>query len=158
LFLFCKIQLCPSQCLVLILECVCKSHTSSPAVVDTTLIYKDTAQVPYQFLFCRVEEQFVTMFSEAIHFVGYTLLWLVIVAAWVSGTLDPVQKRLQEIVLDLMGETKVSYGLKRSLAGKKIAEEKNLRKIQEQLGDNLGGLFGKDGAAAPVGATLGKSL
>jgi len=98
------------------------------------------------------------MFCETIHFVGHALLWLVIVAAWVSGTLDPVQKRLQEIVLHLMGETKVSYRLKMSLAGKKIAEEKNFRKIQEQLGDNLGGLFGRDGAAGPVGATLGKNL
>ena len=57
----------------------------------------------------------MAMFYETIHFVGYTLLWLVIVAAWVSGTLDPVQKRLQEMVLHLMGETKVSYGLKSTL-------------------------------------------
>jgi hypothetical protein len=50
-----------------------------------------------------------------IHLIGNILIVLVIVAAWVSGVLDPVQKRLQEIVLGLMGETKVSYGLKSTL-------------------------------------------
>jgi hypothetical protein len=44
------------------------------------------------------------------------------------------------------------------LAGKKIAEEKNLRQLQEQLGNNLGGLFGKDGPAGGAGAALSKSL
>ena len=42
----------------------------------------------------------------------FSILQLVLVAAWVSGYLDAYQKRLQEIILDAMGETKVSYGLK----------------------------------------------
>jgi len=46
------------------------------------------------------------------YFILYLLSQLVLIAAWVSGTLDPYQKRLQEILLDQMGETKVSYGLK----------------------------------------------
>lgn len=37
---------------------------------------------------------------------------LVITFAWVTGQLDPLQKKLQEILLDMMGETKISYGLK----------------------------------------------
>ena len=37
---------------------------------------------------------------------------LLIVFAWVTGQLDPLQKKLQEILLDFMGETKISYGLK----------------------------------------------
>lgn len=40
------------------------------------------------------------------------LAFLVVTFAWVTGQLDPLQKRLQEILLDTMGETKISYGLK----------------------------------------------
>ncbi len=40
------------------------------------------------------------------------LALLLITLAWLSGQLDPLQKRLQEILLDTMGETKISYGLK----------------------------------------------
>lgn len=47
-----------------------------------------------------------------IYFILYLLLQLVLLGAWVSGTLDPYQKKLQELILDAMGETKVSYGLK----------------------------------------------
>lgn len=46
------------------------------------------------------------------YFILYILSQLVLIAAWVSGTLDPYQKWLQEILLDQIGETKVSYGLK----------------------------------------------
>lgn len=46
------------------------------------------------------------------YFILYLLLQLVLLGAWVSGTLDPYQKKLQELILDAMGETKVSYGLK----------------------------------------------
>jgi hypothetical protein len=44
--------------------------------------------------------------------VFYILTFLGVLGAWISGALDPYQKRMQEIVLDRMGETKVSYGLK----------------------------------------------
>jgi hypothetical protein len=37
---------------------------------------------------------------------------LLLLFAWVTGQLDPLQKKLQEVLLDIMGETKVSYGLK----------------------------------------------
>lgn len=37
---------------------------------------------------------------------------LVVFGAWVTGMLDPAQSKLQEILLDFMGETKLSYGLK----------------------------------------------
>lgn len=45
-------------------------------------------------------------------FLLYVVTQVVLLGAWVSGTLDPYQKRLQEIVLYMMGETKASYGLK----------------------------------------------
>lgn len=48
----------------------------------------------------------------ALHVIVDIIVVLVTLAAWVSGSLDPLQKRLQEIALDTMGETKVSYGLK----------------------------------------------
>lgn len=47
-----------------------------------------------------------------LHLFLYLTLQVVLLAAWVSGTLDPLQKKLQELILDAMGETKVSYGLK----------------------------------------------
>ena len=42
---------------------------------------------------------------------------LVLLFAWVTGQLDPLQKKLQEILLDVIGETKVSYGLKSAATG-----------------------------------------
>lgn len=42
----------------------------------------------------------------------YIVSQVVLFGAWVSGTLDSYQKRLQEMLLEAMGETKVSYGLK----------------------------------------------
>ena len=40
------------------------------------------------------------------------LVVLVVLFAWVTGQLDPAQKKLQEVFLDVMGETKLSYGMK----------------------------------------------
>lgn len=50
--------------------------------------------------------------STMLHFLLYLALQIVLFGAWVSGSLDAHQKKLQEIILDWMGETKVSYGLK----------------------------------------------
>ena len=44
--------------------------------------------------------------------VAFTLLSLVVGAAWVGGYLDPYQSKAQELLLDKMGENKASYGLK----------------------------------------------
>lgn len=33
-------------------------------------------------------------------------------AAWVGGYLDPYQAKAQEMILNMMGENKASYGLK----------------------------------------------
>ncbi|CAI7612471.1 unnamed protein product [Penicillium pancosmium] len=92
------------------------------------------------------------------YFILYLVSQLVLVAAWVSGTLDPYQKRLQEILLDQMGETKVSFGLKKSLTAKKLIEDENLSKIQDQLGNQLGGIFGKGGIGQGFGSVLSKGL
>lgn len=46
------------------------------------------------------------------YFILFLALQIVLFGAWVSGTLDPYQKKFQEIILEAMGETKVSYGLK----------------------------------------------
>ena len=40
------------------------------------------------------------------------IISLLLLFAWVTGQLDPLQKKLQEMLLDVMGETKASYGLK----------------------------------------------
>lgn len=50
-----------------------------------------------------------------IQFALFLTLQVVLFLAWVSGYLDPYQKKMQEIILDAMGETKVSYGLKSRL-------------------------------------------
>ncbi|KAJ6010745.1 hypothetical protein N7451_002157 [Penicillium sp. IBT 35674x] len=91
-------------------------------------------------------------------FLLYVVTQVILLGAWVSGTLDPYQKRLQEIVLYMMGETKVSYGLKKSLTAKVIAEDTNLSKLQDQLGNGIGGAFSKGGAGEGVGSVLSKGL
>ncbi|KAJ5164061.1 uncharacterized protein N7500_005891 [Penicillium coprophilum] len=83
---------------------------------------------------------------------------VILLGAWVAGYLDPYQKQLQELLLDYMGETKVSYGLKKSLTGKKLTEDQNLSKIQDQLGNQLGGVFGKGGLGEGLGSVLSKGL
>ncbi|KAJ5584357.1 uncharacterized protein N7459_004157 [Penicillium hispanicum] len=88
----------------------------------------------------------------------YLVSQAVLLAAWVAGYLDPYQKRLQEIVLDFMGETRVSYGFKRSLTGKKLTEDENLSKIQDRLGSQLGGIFGKGGLGEGLGSVMSKGL
>ncbi|OJD10217.1 hypothetical protein AJ78_08686 [Emergomyces pasteurianus Ep9510] len=89
---------------------------------------------------------------------GYAGLAVIVMAAWVSGTLDPYQKRLQEGALAMMGETKVSYGLKKSLTGKKLIEDENLSKIQTKFGNDLSGLFAKGSPGWGLGNAVGKAL
>ncbi|KAJ5773885.1 hypothetical protein N7457_008781 [Penicillium paradoxum] len=91
-------------------------------------------------------------------FLFFLTLQVILLAAWVSGYLDPYQKQLQELLLDYMGETKLSYGLKKSLTGKKLTEDQNLSKIQDQLGGQLGGVFGKGGLGEGIGSVLSKGL
>lgn len=45
-------------------------------------------------------------------FLFFLAFQVILLAAWVSGYLDTYQKHLQELLLDYMGETTVSYGLK----------------------------------------------
>ncbi|KAJ5616689.1 hypothetical protein N7537_001803 [Penicillium hordei] len=91
-------------------------------------------------------------------FLFFLTFQVILLGAWVAGYLDPYQKQLQELLLDYMGETKVSYGLKKSLTGKKLTEDQNLSKIQGQLGDQLGGIFGKGGLGEGFGSMLSKGL
>jgi len=83
---------------------------------------------------------------------------LAITFAWVTGQLDPLQKKLQELLLDMIGETKLSYGIKKSLTAKTLVEDENLAKIQNQLGGDIGGVFGKGGIGHGVGKGLSKAL
>ena len=53
-----------------------------------------------------------TMGYELHIIVAFTILSLVVGAAWVGGYLDAYQSKAQEVVLDKMGENKASYGLK----------------------------------------------
>ncbi|CAI7668578.1 unnamed protein product [Penicillium palitans] len=91
-------------------------------------------------------------------FLFFFTFQVILLGAWVAGYLDPYQKQLQELLLDYMGETKVSYGLKKSLTGKKLTEDQNLSKIQDQLGNQLGGIFGKGGLGDGFGSVLSKGL
>ncbi|KAJ5513635.1 hypothetical protein N7463_003187 [Penicillium fimorum] len=93
-----------------------------------------------------------------ISFLFFLTFQVILLGAWVAGYLDPYQKQLQELLLDYMGETKVSYGLKKSLTGKKLTEDQNLSKIQDQLGNQLGGMFGKGGLGEGIGSVLSKGL
>jgi hypothetical protein len=45
-----------------------------------------------------------------------------------------------------------------SLTGKKLTEDQNLSKIQDQLGSQLGGVFGKGGLGEGLGSVLSKGL
>lgn len=54
--------------------------------------------------------------SKMFYFILYLSLQVVLFAAWVSGALDDYQKMFQEMILDAMGETKVSYALKSEIA------------------------------------------
>lgn len=45
-----------------------------------------------------------------------------------------------------------------SLTGKKLIEDENLSKIQDQLGNQLGGVFGKGGSGDGLGTILSKGL
>lgn len=45
-----------------------------------------------------------------------------------------------------------------SLTGKKLTEDQNLSKIQDQLGSQLGGMFGKGGVGEGLGSVLSKGL
>ncbi|CAL5868132.1 uncharacterized protein PFLUO_LOCUS2356 [Penicillium psychrofluorescens] len=92
------------------------------------------------------------------YFLLYVVSQLFLIGAWVCGYLDPLQAQLQEILLGYMGETKMSYGLKKSLTSKQLCESKDLGKIQDQLGTQFGAAFGKGGAAEGLGSTLGKTL
>ncbi|KAJ5460378.1 uncharacterized protein N7458_001930 [Penicillium daleae] len=92
------------------------------------------------------------------YFILFLVSQVVLLAAWVSGTLDPYQKKLQEKLLEAMGETKVSYGLKKSLTAKKLIEDENFSKIQDQLGNQLGNVFEKGGLGDGLGTLLSKGL
>jgi hypothetical protein len=45
-----------------------------------------------------------------------------------------------------------------SLTGKKLIEDENFSKIQDQLGNQLGGMFGKGGVGEGIGSVMSKSL
>lgn len=45
-----------------------------------------------------------------------------------------------------------------SLTAKKLTEDENLSKIQDQMGDQLGGVFGKGGIGLGFGAAVSKGL
>lgn len=59
-------------------------------------------------------------------FLFFFTFQVILLGAWVAGYLDPYQKQLQELLLDYMGETKVSYGLKSMLYQRR---EKNRKSI-----------------------------
>jgi hypothetical protein len=59
-------------------------------------------------------------------FLFFLTFQVILLVAWVTGYLDPYQKQLQELLLNYMGETKVSYGLKSI-----YIKEKKIRKYTD---------------------------
>lgn len=59
-------------------------------------------------------------------FLFFFTFQVILLGAWVAGYLDPYQKQLQELLLDYMGETKVSYGLKSMSHQRREKERKRI--------------------------------
>lgn len=59
-------------------------------------------------------------------FLFFLTFQVILLGAWVAGYLDPYQKQLQELLLDYMGETKVSYGLKSMLYQRREKKRKRI--------------------------------
>ncbi|KAK3178912.1 hypothetical protein OEA41_001049 [Lepraria neglecta] len=90
--------------------------------------------------------------------VAFTILSLVVGAAWVGGYLDAYQSKAQEVVLDKMGENKASYGLKSAITGQRVTEDEDVNKLQDEVGKDAGGVVGKGGIGEGVGNALSKGL
>ncbi|KAI9793084.1 MAG: hypothetical protein M1816_000982 [Peltula sp. TS41687] len=89
--------------------------------------------------------------------------------AWYTDTLKPIvvyyytyvtegQKSAEEKALDMMGESKLSYGLKDQLKRNKIIDNDGLNDVQDTLADTLGGQLGKGGLGEGLGKGLSKNL
>lgn len=57
-----------------------------------------------------------------------------------------------------MAKEVTNVGLLESLTGKKLIEDENFSKIQDQLGNQLGGVFAKGGLGDGLGTMLSKGL
>ncbi|MCJ1266802.1 hypothetical protein MMC22_006687 [Lobaria immixta] len=98
------------------------------------------------------------MGNEIILIVIFTVLALGVGFAWVGGYLDKYQSKAQEKALDAMGENKASYGLKGTLKGQRIGSDENINNLQDNVGDQAGGLVGKGGIGESIGGALSKGL
>ncbi|MCJ1409185.1 hypothetical protein MMC19_003263 [Ptychographa xylographoides] len=83
---------------------------------------------------------------------------IAVVGAWVGGYLDRYQKIAQDHALDAMGENRASYGLKSTLKGQQLSDDKDLNDLQSDTADTVGGLVGKGGIGESVGSTLSEGL
>ncbi|MCJ1375782.1 hypothetical protein MMC20_007019 [Loxospora ochrophaea] len=97
------------------------------------------------------------MGNELLITIVYALISVAVGFAWVGGYLDKYQSKAQEILLDKMGENKMSYGLKSSL-NQKVVEQKEINDAQGEISQAAGGLVGKGGIGEGVGAGLSKGL
>lgn len=119
------------------------------------------------------------MGNEVILIVIFTVFSLALGFAWVGGYLDKYQSKAQEKALDAMGENKASYGLKSTLVprrervegrwlispfsigtlkGQRIGNDENINHLQDNVGDQAGGLVGKGGIGEVIGGGLSKGL
>lgn len=60
-------------------------------------------------------------------------------------------------MLDHYQTTNTNYSTV-SLTAKKLIEDENMTKIQDQLGGEIGGVFAKGGAGGKLGSVLSKGL
>ncbi|MCJ1226066.1 hypothetical protein MMC12_002715 [Toensbergia leucococca] len=98
------------------------------------------------------------MGNELIISIGFAFITIAIVAAWVGGYLDAYQSKAQAKALDMMGENKASYGIKSTITGQKVTDDKDFNELQGGIGDGVGGLVGKGGIGEEIGAGLSKGL
>ncbi len=107
---------------------------------------------------------------------AFTTISLFVTAAWVGGYLDPYQKKLQDLALNKMGDNRASYGVKSKSTHQQNGQsdreandvvgaisapktgDKNVDKMQGDLGKDVGGQVGKGGIGEGVGDTLSKGL
>ncbi|MCJ1243066.1 hypothetical protein MMC30_000262 [Trapelia coarctata] len=98
------------------------------------------------------------MASSTLTSVVAAIITIVLVGAWVGGYLDRYQKLAQDTALDAMGENRASYGLKSTLKGQKLSDDKDLNNLQEDTANTIGGLVGKGGIGESVGSGLSQGL
>jgi hypothetical protein len=96
-------------------------------------------------------------------FLFFLAFQVILLAAWVSGYLDPYQKHLHWVsilayhsLFDINTFQSVRHRRLTHIVEQELllTEDQNLSKIQDQLGNQLGDMFGKRGLGEGIGSVL----